>query len=294
MENFSVAPEKFLSRYDQLIQDENYYYLYKHVAIDREKLVYNIFDKCQLKFTQPINFNDPYDCLFSTKIDFSKFNRKSFQQVFDTKIKHTDWLKNIGQYKKRLSNLFNADETMDKIRSKFSVTCFNANPLNMLMWSHYTNHHQGFMIEFRFPKNEDCQKYSNLQMPLPIIYTEEYPVVNFPWMGPDHWDLDSIDLSEIIKNMILVKSLDWEYEREFRSMHDLQCDGIIESLLLKFNPKIISSVIFGAKINNENKLDLKEKINNLNSRESLVINTYEASLVTSKYRIQIMNHPRLN
>lgn len=37
------------------------------------------------------------------------------------------------------------------IKSNLSVTCFNNNPLNMLMWSHYAQSHTGFLVEFKIP-----------------------------------------------------------------------------------------------------------------------------------------------
>ena len=109
--------------------------------------------------------------------------------------------------------------TNDKQEEKFepffhSLTTHND---NLLMWSHYSDSHKGFCIEYNNMKNShdefDMQKVS---------YQENIPKINTRNVvdNPNLSDSDNIvELHIIIKKFIeayYIKSQDWKYENEWR------------------------------------------------------------------------------
>ncbi|NHB56571.1 DUF2971 domain-containing protein [Acinetobacter sp. 194] len=249
--------------------DDYYYYIYKHLSFDRELKVLDLFKKLKLKFTPPDNFNDPYDCMAEIKFE-------------NIPIAHHEILQ------KHFS---------DAIRSNLSVTCFNNNPLNMLMWSHYAQSHKGFLVEFKIPHPifEWVHDAFNFQ---PITYQDEFPT--FPLLISDPLRFFkpefSAEMLNFITNQYLVKAKDWEYEKEFRVLaHDYDKNNF-DSLLKIIPSKYISSVILGAKLKDEdtNKSELLEAISYFNKTYQGNVKAYQAELKPNSFKIFVKGHPVLD
>lgn len=190
----AASTSEYQQQYIDIKCDDQYYYIYKHLSFDSDLYVLNLFKKLQLKFTPPDSFNDPYDCMAEIKFDnIPYFNHERLQKHF-----------------------------MSAIRANLSVTCFNNNPLNMLMWSHYAQCHRGFLVEFRIPHPTLEWVYSAFLIQS-VTYQNEFPNYLFSAINPINI-LDPKNKSqmyEFIKNQYLVKARDWQYENEFRVLaHD--------------------------------------------------------------------------
>jgi DUF2971 family protein len=68
--------------------------------------------------------------------------------------------------------------------NRLGVFCLAGTPENILMWSHYSNGHTGFCLEFR---HED---EPFLGRALPLTYAEEYPSAVYLWDSPDEEALE--------------------------------------------------------------------------------------------------------
>lgn len=99
---------------------------------------------------------------------------------------------------------------------KFRVSCFAESPYSILMWSHYANCHKGFCIEYEIPPYPEINVslFHNLH---PVIYSdtrisvlEQYlKYLKAPKLSADIlWD--------IYKYGLLMKSMDWKYQNEWR------------------------------------------------------------------------------
>jgi hypothetical protein len=258
--------EDYQKQFFDIKCDDRYYYLYKHLSFDPDLYVLNLFRRLQLKFTHPDSFNDPYDCMASIEFDdVPQSNQEALQKHF-SKI----------------------------IKSNLSVTCFNNNPLNMLMWSHYAQSHKGFLVEFKIPHPtiEWVHDAFNIQA---IKYQDEFPKLSLSMLNPSNLFHDGRAL-EFVTNQYLVKSKDWEYENEFRVLaHDYDPNNF-SSLLKVIPPEYISSVILGAKLQDEhpNKKKLIDAISFFNNKFQQDIKIYQAAMKPNSFKIVVSGHPILD
>lgn len=268
------------SKIKELTQDDEFYYFYKHTRVDPQKLVLNIFEKCHIKFTKPVDFNDPYDCHFDTRVDFSGLTRKKFNKEHNLKIREYEWEESKEKYKNHLIKIIKKHALKDFRENFFTVTCFNNNPLNILMWSHYADNHKGFLIEFKIPK------YDFGRLPLPVEYSHEYPTISLPYSFHAYEKDINIQI-ENTRKIFYIKSKEWEYENEYRLIN-------VEKELSSFPANYISSVLFGTNTPASIKNAINEVIKNFNLKHSLDVKTYQAQLAQKQYRLTAPGHPRLD
>lgn len=264
-----ISTPEYSQQYVDIKCDDNYYYIYKHLSFDPNLDVLNLFKKSQLKFTPPDNFNDPYDCMAEIKFeDVPNAQHAILQKHFS-----------------------------DAIRANLSVTCFNNNPLNMLMWSHYAQSHKGFLVEFKIPHPtlEWVHDVFNIQS---VTYQDEFPQIPLPentftnLSNPKNAE----KIYDFVKNQYLVKAQDWHYEKEFRVLaHDYDKNNF-DSLLKTIPSKYISSVILGAKLIDEdvNKSKLLEAISYFNTTYKEQVKVYQAELKPNSFKIFVKDHPILD
>jgi hypothetical protein len=183
---------------------------YNYQRFDRDRLLTVIRDK-KLYFSDPLGFNDPWDCkpwfnfqpmledpvkrqqmvaFFRTLVSQDMLAHP-FRKIYDQSILSDDeTLKNeIEVFSRNLA---------DQIR-RFRVYCLSTDPLSTLMWSHYADNHHGVCLEFN--KNNPL-----IEKARPVRYTDTYP----EWTPQG-----SI---EDVPVLVLTKAKEWCYEREFRIM----------------------------------------------------------------------------
>ena len=205
------------------------------------------FLKNQIWLSNPLNFNDPYDCSItydSEKIqniigleyitevlkDFSdeemaRDTRKTIL-LSDNPIQNfLDWLKDFikgsGEAEKEFLEMIDFFRNMkefilkdfnEKYRNKLKISSFSEDHQSLLMWGHYANNHEGFCIEYDLSSmddNENLKKYL-----FPVTYNNErFDITDFY--------IDNVinkkakDINRLIHS-VLYKSEDWEYEKEWR------------------------------------------------------------------------------
>lgn len=109
---------------------------------------------------------------------------------------------------------------------KFRVSCFTENPYSMLMWAHYANKHQGFCIEYEVPEYAEpyIHIFNNL---LPVIYSNErVSILDQCIRSLQPPGLTADILWDIYKYGLLMKSMDWKYQDEWRLV---SCDDLLDS-----------------------------------------------------------------
>lgn len=278
---------RFEEKYVSVPQDENYFYFYKHLSFDAEFNVLGVLNNHELKYTNPIDFNDPFDCHFTTKIDFTNFNKENAEKVFKQKIPAKRWLQVKDKIKAGIRNKM-LEDFNDRFREEIAVTCFNADPLNMLMWSHYACNHTGFLMEFKIPRTVKIN-----DRPLPVSYSNDYPIIELNWNVGDFVAKEKIQV-ELGEKMSLIKAECWSYEKEFRFLYDSfksKKDGLI---LKKYNPEILCSVVAGAKIKDKALDKLSIAVKKFNSEHGLNVQVFKAQLAEKEFKIVVPNHPRLS
>jgi hypothetical protein len=132
---------------------------YNYQPFHKDRLLTVIRDK-KLYFSDPVSFNDPWDCKPwfnyqpmledpAKRQQMVEFLRAlvprdmlahPFRNIYDQKISSDDeTLKSeVEVFSRNLA---------DQIR-KFRVYCLSVDPLSTLMWSHYSDRHHGICLEF--------------------------------------------------------------------------------------------------------------------------------------------------
>ncbi|MDP2144282.1 MAG: DUF2971 domain-containing protein [Gallionella sp.] len=131
----------------------------------------------------------------------------------------------------------------EKLEENIGILCLTESPDNLLMWSHYADSHQGFVIEFDTTVPFFDQRKSpedELRHLRKVIYQERRP---------------SLILSEVENfSSLLTKSVDWSYETEWRMMLPLFSasriigDGATAIHLYEFPRSAIRAIIFGCRM----------------------------------------------
>lgn len=100
-------------------------------------------------------------------------------------------------------------ENMDRIqymcRNQYNVLCLSERNYSKLMWAHYADNAKGFCVGYDIKGLGMLD--STVACTMPVLYMDK------PVMIVD--DLDSLDGSQTMY-MLSCKSLDWEYEKEWR------------------------------------------------------------------------------
>lgn len=254
--------------------EKKQFYLYKHC--DDSEGALNIFKEGTLKFTQPKNFNDPFDSY--AFIDPSFLISATHQPKF----KHLNFHSNFKEISKKLfeSNL-NNENLVNSVRDKAYIFCLNSNPLSHLMWSHYARFHQGFMIEFKFPMNLESMQADNFH-PMIVDYVEKYPEITGQVFQ---------NSGATIRKIFLQKSKEWEYEKECRI---IRYGDFGTEFQTYERGKYLSNVIAGMNCSNEYYGELKLAIRDMNAQLGTHVELYRAKKIPNHYAITVPNHPRLD
>lgn len=167
----------------------------------------------------PDDFNDPFE--------------------FATRLKSDDTiLRLFGNEIPDLKEIYErAKQKREKLRKKslkeFTVCCFMEANDSELMWSHYTNGHQGFCIEYDFSE----KRFNDFLYP--VCYRD------------DVFEMDLSNPKKTYLSVQITKSRAWEYENEWRIIFPEKDQGLHESPSIK-------AVYLGIKANESNKLQMKQ------------------------------------
>lgn len=139
------------------------------------------------------------------------------------------------------------------------VFCVTETNDNLLMWSHYANEHTGVVFKIKCIE----EKQSLLCGALKVKYEDRYPIYG---TANDWKNLISSglirDRNKLYNDLILTKSSDWRYEKEWRMVFPRPEDGGKKFVLLCFHPEEIESIFLGCRISEENKIDLMALVKN--------------------------------
>ncbi|MDZ4541634.1 MULTISPECIES: DUF2971 domain-containing protein [Bacillus cereus group] len=141
------------------------------------------------------------------------------------------------------------EKIVTQIKEKTKISCFSEVNDSILMWSHYADNHKGFCIEYNFNEiDEDLNLINALH---PAIYSDE--IINVgkhlkkTSKQPD-------EFNQIIEEYAaIVKSKEWEYEKEWRIVFCKDEGGGFNYRGLK--PK---AIYLGSRISKDDKSEILE------------------------------------
>jgi hypothetical protein len=162
--------------------------------------------------SNPLNFNDPWDCkpcIDIDSLDDPRIQSATAESLIATqkggfKADATDirFLTDLDFLKDRVKD-FNKFH-VPSIASRWAFCCLSSDPLSIRMWSHYSNHHKGICLEF-------ATKDTIFRGAMKVKYRKEYPPLKLS--------------DESLRNQfLLIKSDVWCYEKEYRLICPVSSD----------------------------------------------------------------------
>jgi hypothetical protein len=145
---------------------------------------------------------------------------------------------------------------------RWGIFCLSERNDVSLMWSHYADGHRGLCLGFAH------LAVKPLGPALSVKYTSEFPKVNF---------FTDDDLRKF-EAQFLTKGLNWEHESERRVIDRVGGPGIRH-----FPPKALVSVIFGAKMSQEDRAEVLSWVEQRSSKPNL----FEAHLKEGTFDLDI-------
>ena len=259
--------------------------LYRYRPIDEKEL--DCLKKNELFFASPKDFNDPFDCknIFSIK-DSTDDDWREFL-LGEQKYKHPALTENERQKKVELiiktgvhRDTRNQEDQLriwkdlqEEEFNKLGIVCLSHTPNDILMWSHYSNNHQGVCLEF------DRQILGTMFHCQDVQYCEKYPTFN--------QFLKELRISEVaaINDLSLfTKSDHWKHEKECRLIAEPEirtdCPG---ERKYKYPENALTGIIFGCQTKDTDKEKVKDA---LKSKEKSII-YYQAEKSKTMYAVDI-------
>lgn len=181
-------------------------YKYRSGNYNSDSINYDLqnLNENKIRITNPSNLNDPFECNAVCKEIVDSLDKKldEFEIIFELK------KINKEEYIEKAHNELMKSH-YEKFLADLLICSFSESNDNILMWSHYSNAHKGFCIEY------DLEKLiKNKALILPVVYSVEMP------------DIDNIFLKNAKKySSIYTKSSDWEYEKEWRFILNGNSEG---------------------------------------------------------------------
>jgi hypothetical protein len=247
-------------------------YKYRSMASEQEiDWLEEVFRDRKIYFPSPIQLNDPFECrpqiiyyrsASKIKAFFEGQANKRFPH-FNRRLRREEERKAIKRFKSNQDQFIKA--SYDDFIQKTGLYCVSQINDDLLMWSHYSNGHRGVVLEF------DATKENTLFWEaLDVHYDKEYPVVNIMEIGEP----------EEYRKLLLVKFVQWGYEKEWRI---IRTPGEGGPRKYGFAPELLTGVIMGAVISPEN----RERILKWVKDYSTKITLYQAKINTTKYQLDI-------
>ena len=217
--------------------------LYKYRSLGSQGLQ-EIFTRSVVWFARPDSFNDPFDCRVRIVYDRSPEELDQYWDQMLAKYQPELTPEERRALKQQAIAAGNRESCMDAhmqqavdSRGVYSVS---ATPNHLLLWSHYADGHKGLCL--RFEHIVDLFPEVRLPGAHHIRYPERFPLVS-----------EKADPREHVEATILTKPACWAYEEEWRFLDVENGHG-----WRRFDPKYLSGVIFGCRMEEEERRRVRE------------------------------------
>ena len=263
----------------------NISYRYKYLPFNDGSL--EIIKSGTIKFTSPLEFNDPFDSrpyitpesiesIFTSRPDLFKRTGEELGLSPAKRLQSKEKL-----IRKLRENVLSGNYQHNLLKDT-GIVCLSRTALNILMWSHYADSHRGFVVEFAIPKmgtRQDAKQAVDLLVSFPVVYRTKRP----------HVSLGSNGDFRHVEESILTKSVDWEYEDEERVIGYERKPGIYKYE----SDRVLSSIVAGTLMHDDNYNRLNEILIERNKQYGTSVQLYRAILNSDSYGLTVPNHPRL-
>ena len=237
-------------------------YVYKYVPIN--SYTNNIFCNCELWFSSPKSFNDPFDCQIVTNTDNTIEEIEKFLEENDLmtsleqrKLLAKDWHARPSDWHATINSSISA------IINDSGICCFAGSNSNILLWSHYTESHKGICLTLDLLADPGF-----FEIPIIVKYQNEYPLYNH-----------LRENTTIFSDLFQTKAECWSYENELRVFKP-------KSGTYKFDKNSLVEVCFGVNTSSDKILEIMDliKLNKMNQ-----VKFKRATTSSSSFQLQIID-----
>lgn len=256
-----------------MVDNENAFYRFKYLGFGADNFSLNVIKNGTIKFTCPLEFNDPFDCQPVSIVDDAVTQASFFKRALvEKKLSPAKKIMERGKLIANLKRATESGELNNTLLKSIGVLSLSRTPSDILMWSHYAEFHQGFVVGFKYdmatmPYNGTFQDL----IPHAVEYSDErfvrYASKGFSW------------------ECLLRKSTAWKYEQEERVFTTSEGPGIHS-----YNRKdMLYCVIAGARIKKDKLAILKDTVLYTSDLLNREIKLKQASLSRDKFSIDIVD-----
>lgn len=216
--------------------------LYKYVTPERV----DVLRDRRIRFAHPASFNDP----FEAKPFFrSLLEREIVQEVLQ--LEETETILNFGN---QITTLLESAELRNwawqaKTRGVVLLSLSEQRD-NLLMWAHYANDHQGFVLGLDIEHPSFATRKDGI--------ARHAAKVEYARTRPARPSLAELSVGQFFAT----KSDDWSYEKEWRLFDGaVHADHVLADeniLLFDFSPEAIREVIVGCRATDDFKKTIRE------------------------------------
>jgi len=241
--------------------------VYKYLPIKRLEYLENEL----LRFTQPNDLNDPFEChpIYPSKEEYVDFLNKELKEeiekikkgnlgkrrtnyyISNSTEKYNSEINKVRNNEKENSREIYIQNSIKDLNSKLGIFSLSRRWNSTLMWSHYTNSHEGFCIGFNKDLDYFLKEDPNSSEPKyifnPVIY------------GNDRIKVPLLKGKRIDFNLLFTKSEDWRYENEERLLAKLVNRKIVKDkdvkipiYLFRVPHSLIKEIIVGVAMEQKN------------------------------------------
>lgn len=253
-----------------------------------------------IKFTCPLEFNDPFECRYRITYDGTpKKIEGHFRRVARVTNPSASWA-DRKQFARTVAARFLQGPIFahelpqyEQLMRKWGVLSLSERFDSILMWSHYAADHRGICIGF----DADKDFY---RLAAQVSYEEEMPICDFLKREQEG------GAESVLKSALLTKSKDWSYEKEWRVLKNERppeeigaivaeaiengYDGVTRRSLADqygpglypFDPSVVVEIILGLRI----EPDYEQKVRDWAQSADCLAAFYRTKYVRGEYRLE--------
>ncbi|WP_165724953.1 DUF2971 domain-containing protein [Pseudoalteromonas sp. SA25] len=148
--------------------------------------------------SKPSAFNDPFDCDFYWDGQLNEDLKNHLVSINNTQ----------GQLKFDKVEMSSLEEGIKNDVQNLGIVCFTTDPLNPLMWAHYSNSHRGICIEYKVEGVLESETFRKVK-----YNRADKVIVNSFELIKNGYDMGSF-----FDDIVYSKLKEWKYEEEWRLM----------------------------------------------------------------------------
>lgn len=227
-------------------------------------------------------FNDPFDCSARREFEFKDKN-ELITKMAPLEVSHQgitmteamSYLEGIAASESTIKDYITKKSALIQelmFQQIFGICSFSQIPNDILMWSHYSDGHKGFCIEYN-RNDENILKWARQ-----VIYPEDDEFLYF-----DYWTVEPKEQIEEFKKIVLTKSRHWSYEKEWRIVDKpSHVDNCYRGHTITYPDNMLSGIIFGARMPEKDRKTVRDIL----AKKS--VSFYEAEVVKNRFQINVV------